>query len=328
MKPVWRNRAIEDFTKAKEEAEKLLSFYEWYLEDMEIDPESWEWGQVFYVRTALQRIFKLLLPGMAVTVHRERDYKYLVKKLRKLDVKLQELRNFLTDMLDFKKLREEEGLPEDSEEASKKLWWFYLDRDNPTFTIPLWLLNKEDYIKFKAVIVEGLINGRVVNVLLFTPVVVNIKIRERLEKEIVANIDYDYPTFVYRRLVYRDSYAGKDREVFESSIFALPISGLLAKLDVTSKMTTDNLANRRLLVASPKEEGVFRTKFYEELREALFTGNTKFLNEKTLREEEFDFFEVNVVIGSETFVVREKEESLQTLLQPKKQPVGDVVLIV
>jgi len=324
VEPLWRKKVREEFTKAKKEAERLLSFYEWYLEDMEIDPESWEWGQIFYVRTQLQKIFKLLLPGTAVTAHREKDYKRLAKRLRKLDIELQKHREFLIEVLDFKTLREGEGLSEEKSEAFKKLWWYFLDVDNPEFNTPFWLMSKEVHIKLKAVIAEGLIDGKSVNILLFTPVVPNAKIRERIEKEIVVNINYDYPTFVYKKL-----HIGEN-EVFKSSIFVLPISGLLAKLEVTSEVTADKLRNRRLLVASPKEEGVFRTKFYEELREALFTGNTRFLNEKTLKEEEFDFFDVDVLIGREIHIVWKKiegKEDLQTLLKPTKQLVGDVVLV-
>jgi len=317
-----------EFGEAKREVENLFFFYKWYLEDMEVDPEDYEWGQVFPLRTRLQEIFRFSLPGIAVTAGKEREYRMLVRRLRELDMELQRRRNFLKEVFDFESFRREEAITGKVEKISEKLWWYYLDSDNvPEFTVPFWLKINKDLLKFKAIIVEGLVNNQVVNVLLFTSILINKKQREQLEKDLLLNIHYDYPTFVYNRL------QAKDTDV-KAYIFVLPISGLFARLDITSIVDTNRLSNRKLVVAFPKEEGVFKTKFYEELREALFRGNTGFLNEKTLKEDEFDFFNVETFVGMEmcietTMKTNRKETQIQTLLQPERNNlVGDVVLVV
>ena len=313
------------FKEVKEKVEKLLSFYEWYLEDMEIDVDGCEWEQVFPLRARLQEIFRFLLPGTAVTAGKEREYRTLARKLRMLDVELQKCRDFLREVFDFESYRREEVITEKTKKIPEKLWWYYLDSENvPDFTIPFWLRINRDFLKFKAVIVEGLIRNRTVNVLLFTPVLVSKKKREQLEGDIFLNMRYDYPTFVYNKLQVENVNV-------KAHVFVLPVSGLLANLHVTFMVEEAKLFNRRLVVAFPKEEGVFKTKFFKELREALFKGNIKFLNRKTLKEEEFDFFDVETLIGTEIYVrIRKdkKETPVQDLLQPKKENiVGDVVLV-
>jgi len=325
MKPLNRaqREALKELNALTEELKLLFSFYRWYLEEMEFDSETEEWTQVFHIRTNIQKLFLLPLPGLAVTARKEKEYIKLCRKLRELDLKLLKKRDFLKKEFDFESFRTEECQFRNWKEIPKKLWWYHLDSNKiPDFNVPIWLLVPET-CKFKAVIVSGRLKEKPVKVLLYVPIETNLKKREKLEKDIVSNIDFDYPTFIYDEF----RISGRVKKQHSFSAFVLPISGLIAKLHLTNKLYLEELKHKELLIAFPKETSVFRTRFYQELKEAIFKGNTKFLNEKTLKEEQFAFFKVDIVISRELEIELKKESGEKKLLPEKTSELsGDIVL--
>jgi len=147
--------------------------------------------------------------------------------------------------------------------------------------------------------------------------------RTVIEKELIENISWDYPTFVYNNYE-----IGNNRRV--ESFFVLPVSGLLGR--VTLKAGKEKVFSpRELYIAFPRDEGVFKKTFYEELRQSILTGNTGILNERTLKETDFLFTPVEVVIERQIRnlipELKEEIEDLSVLSDKEAPAVREVVLI-
>jgi len=273
-----------------------LDMYENHLDFLEIDLESDDqsWLNIFDIRTRLLGLFTDSgYVNLSVALNKRKVYQKHCEKLRHLDrilIKKAPLIVSNFNIFSFRQYLIEEmtkGIGEEVPEPlfNQTFWWWALDLilskklRFPDY-VPSWLKKPKTY-NLDAVIVEGRTKGeKKYVVLLFLPSKdIPRVVKKRLLEELADNLLFDITSLI-------DRVSITEKKETETYLILL-LSGFIGKLQIKTGLQSDVFKGKELLVAFPRKDSIFFSTFFEELEEAVKSGNTKFLNHRTLTQEQF-----------------------------------------